>query len=396
MRLSAAFAILALVPAAGAADDLPSAARELARRTSVLLDGRVPSETWHNRSGLPDSELDRARREFHASLPGFETAPNGGTEIRLTLSENASQYLLIEEARAGDESQTWIVSWNRNGPAMSQPPALTLDRKLIWEQDDPILDLAVWDTGLLVLSPARLSLFERQGTQWSLRRELNLPGAHDWPRDPRARLRRTGSHIEIFLPGAACQGDTAPSLSLVCHPSSDPWVLDSGSRSLLLPYFTPGRNYFDGRVVLQEGNHRTVPPFSSAAALELNQNAQPGGTYWLLTLANGETQLFNAAWEPVASIPNWGSDIVTLNTCAAGPQGMPQILATRPGDNSQPDALQAFSIVNGAALPTSAPLPFAGPITALWPVSSTSALAVAFDAAARKYRAYAVTLSCGS
>jgi hypothetical protein len=384
--------LLLAIPAAPAAEDLPSAARELARRTAAFLGGRVPAENWRNRSSLPDSELDHARREFHAALPGPGLTVNSGSEIRLTLSENASQYLLIEEAHADEESQTWIVSWSRTTPSASPPPALTLDRKLVWEQDEPILDLAVWDTGLLVLSPSRLSFYERQGTQWSLRRELTLPLPPNWPRDPRARMRRTGSHLEIFLPGTACQGDTTPSLSLDCRPSSDPWVLDSGSRSLLLASFTPGRNYFDGRVVLQEGNRKTVPPFYSAAALELNQNAQPGGTSWLLALTDGQTQLFNPAWDPIASIPNWGSDLVTLVACSAGPQ----ILATKPGDNSQPDAVQTFSIVNGSALPASAPLPFAGAITALWPASPSSALAVEFDPTAHKYRAYAVTLSCGS
>jgi hypothetical protein len=389
MSRLAALALL-FTAAAPAADDLPSAARELARRTASFLGGRLPAETWRNRSGLPDSELDRARREFRAALPGPDLTPNSSSEIRLTLSENASQYLLIEEVRAGEESQTWIVSWSRTAPSASPPPALTLDRKLVWEQDEPILDLAMWDTGLLVLSPARLALYGRQGTQWSLLSQIALPLPQIWPRDPRARLRRTGSHLEIFLPGAACQGDTGASLSLDCHPSSDPWVLDSGNRSLLLAYFTPGRNYFDGRVVLQEGNRKTVPPFYSAAALEWNQNAQPGGASWLLALADGQTQLFNPAWDPIASLPNWGSDLVTLNTCAAGPQ----LLATRPGDSTQPDALQTFSIANGSALPASAPLPFAGPITALWPASPSSALAVAFDPAAHKYRAYAVTLSC--
>jgi hypothetical protein len=379
-------ALILLLPiAVQAADDLPSAARELARRTAAFLGGRVPVETWSNRSSLPDSDLDRARREFRAALSSPDLTPNGSSEIRLTLSENASQYLLIEEAHAGEESQTWIVSWSRATPSAPLPPALTLDRKLIWEQDEPILDLAVWDTGLLVLSPTRIVLYQRQGTQWSLLRQMALPLPQIWPRDPRARLRPTGSGLEIFLPGAACQGDTTLSHALDCRSSSDPWVLDSGSRSLLLAYFTPGRNYFDGRVVLQEGNRKSVPPFYSAAALE-----QPGGTSWLLTLTDGQTQLFNSAWDPVASIPNWGSDIASLNACGPGPQ----ILATRPGDSAQPDALQTFSIATGSALPASAPLPFAGSITALWPASPSAALAVAFDAAAHKYRAYAVTLSC--
>jgi hypothetical protein len=58
--------------------------------------------------------------------------------------------------------------------------------------------------------------------------------------------------------------------------------------------------------------------------------------------------------------------------------------------------LQTFSITNGTAIPASGALTFAGTITAFWPTSESAALAVAFDPAARKYRAYAVTLVCGS
>lgn len=380
--------LLAGPPVLQGAEDLSSAARELARKTSAFLGPRGSAMvSYRNRSSLPDSDLGRVRYEFEAALPpgsGF----GGANEIRLTLSENASQYLLIEEARKEEESQTWIAAWNRTAPAAAPLPGITLDRKLIWEQEEPILDLATWDAYLLVLSPTHLTLYQRQGTKWDQSHEVTLTLPHSWPRDPRGRLRRTASHIEVFLPGAACQGDAGPGLSLDCHPSSESWVLDSGSRSLLLATYAAERNYFDGRVVLQDGMRKTLPPFYSAAAAQ-----ETNGTLWLLALVDGQMEFFNpaAGIEALAgATPGWGSDIVAVSGACGGTQ----VLATRAVDATQPDTLEAFSVGNRAVVASSAPLPFAGAITALWPASPSAALAVSL--AGRKYQAYVVTLACGN
>ena len=54
------------------------------------------------------------------------------------------------------------------------------------------------------------------------------------------------------------------------------------------------------------------------------------------------------------------------------------MLVTRPGEPTEPDAIQAFAIVNGAAMPLTAAAVFPGPVTALWPSGGTAAaLAVA-------------------
>jgi hypothetical protein len=391
-----------LLPGLVAAQDLPSAARELAHKTAAFL-GTHGSlvVTYRNRSSLPDSELASVRREFAAALPpsasGFTSAREGVLEFRITLSENASQFLLVEEARKDEESQTWISAWNRTAPAALPVSGITLDRKLVWEQDDPILDLTSWDTGMLVLSPSHLTLYQRQGAQWTPTHQVALSLPQPSPRDPRGRLRRNGTRIEVFLPGAACQGDVTVAdpgqpLSLICRPGTDPWVLESGSRALLLAGFAADRNYFDGRVVLQDGSHKTVPPFYSAAAAE-----DAGGTLWLLARVDGQTQIVTltpAGTDSQAfALPAWGSDIVGVTgPCGGGAQ----VLASRPVDGAQPDALQAFLVGNRAALPASAPMPFEGAITALWPASPSAALAVVRDPADRKYRAYVVTLDCGS
>jgi hypothetical protein len=171
----------------------------------------------------------------------------------------------------------------------------------------------------------------------------------------------------------------------------DPWVLESGTRALLLANFATDRNYFDGKLVLQDGTRRTVPPFYSAAAID-----DPNGTTWLLALVDGSIELFHPASgteEQLTPGTPWGSDLASMSgACASGSQ----ILATRAVEDPQADALQAFSIANRTAHPSAAPLPVEGTIRALWPAGPSSALAVIFDPAAHKYRAYAVSFVCGS
>ena len=84
--------------------------------------------------------------------------------MRLTFSESQSAYLLVAEARKGDERQTLIESWKRTPATATTPTAsVTIERKLLWEQADPILDVAiVTPSGLRrVLSPSTI-IFEQR------------------------------------------------------------------------------------------------------------------------------------------------------------------------------------------------------------------------------------------
>jgi hypothetical protein len=380
-------AILFLFPGfSSAAEELPNAVRELARRTAAFLGARPSAKiSYSNVSSLADAELAGVRREFEASFS--EAGEGTPAEIRLTLSENQSQYLLIEEIRKGEDSRVWITGWNRPAAVAASGFGLTMDKKLVWEQEEPILDLTLWENFMLLLAPSRLTLYERQGDAWQARQTVPLTPPRPWPRDMRGRLRRTGDRIQAFLPGMECHGTAGGTLSAECRASGEPWVLESGSRAILLAEFAPERNYFDGRVVLQDGSRRTGAPFYAAASGE-----DVGGTLWLLSLLDGQTGILTANFEPVGSVPSWGSDIVGISApCAGGSQ----VLATRPGDGAEPDAIQAFTIVNRAPNPVAAPLAFAGPVTALWPATAATALAVASDPATGKYAAYLVTLDCG-
>jgi hypothetical protein len=352
--------------------------------------GELVSVAWRNQSSLASAEADRARAVFEAAFREAGGALGGtapAVEAHITVSENATDYLLVEEARKGDQRLVWLAGWRRADPPRAPGPAATLEKKLVWEQDEPILDAAFPGDFMLVLSPAKLAWFARQDGQWSPATTVALDVAKASPRDPRGRLRISGPGYQAYLPGWLCSGVWAPPVSVDCKPSEEPWVLESGSRAMLLANFAAGRNYFDGRVATQTGVRKSAPPFYSAAAVE-----ERGKPLWLLALADGRVRLFDASFEPAGEVDSWGSDIA--GTEARCPSGSP-VLATRPGDGSEADAVQAFTIANGAAAPLTAPVDLPGPVTALWVSGGTSALAVSKSLSTGKYAAYLLTVACG-
>jgi hypothetical protein len=205
----AAFAaLLFLTPRVSlAAEDLPGAAKELARKTVSFAGGRVAVGAYRNISSLPDSDLAQVRREFEAALTGGVTA---AVDVRITLSENASQYLLVEEARKGEDTQVWIAGWPRSSGGPVSGLGVTIDKKLLWEQDEPILDAAVLESSVLVLSPSQISLY----TQRQLQQAAPIAG-RAWPRDLRGRLRLNGGHLKC-----CCLVWSAPARSNRSFPST--------------------------------------------------------------------------------------------------------------------------------------------------------------------------------
>ena len=384
-------AILFLVPSVTtAADDLTGAVRELAHDTEVFAGkGASVSLIWRNFS-QQDSLAAQARIAFEAALndAGMEVgAVSGLLELRVTFSENDSQFLLVEEAAKGEDHQTWIAAWKRGEPGGAMPTGINLEKKLLWQQPGPILDIALVPSGMLILSPANITFYGRTGNQWQAQGTVPLFPAKPWPADPRGRLRLKGANFQALIPGMECDGATDP-FTAECHASEEPWVLESGSRALMLAEFASARNYFTGRITTQTGQPKTVAPFFSAASVE-----SQGRTWWLLAGLDGKTQVFDSDLDPTGgpAFP-WGSDIAgTGARCGGGSQ----VLVTRPGDQSQPDAVQALTMAGGAVTPLTEAVNFQGPVTALWPAGTNAITAVVRDLQTGSYSAYLVTVVCG-
>jgi len=368
-----------------AADDPGGAARELARKTAIFAGrGEPVSITWRNLSSLGPAEAAQARSAFEAALrdAGSRVSDSGAAvDARLTISENQSQYLLVEEALKGEERQVWIASWRRapaNGTA-----GVTLEKKLLWEQSDPVLDAVPNGNDLLILSQTTVLVRGERGSQTA-----SIPQLRPWPRDPRGHLRVTAAGFKINLPGVACNGSYEPALSVDCRATDEPWTLDAGTRGILLADFAPTRDYFDGRVVSPVGARKNLAAFYSAAATD--DQDRPS---WLFATIDGRTLLFDAALEPLGSVGPWGSDIAaSAARCASGTQ----VIASKPGDAREPDGLRAWSIVNRAAVALTPPVEMPGPVTALWSIGGPNAVAVVHDPGSGRYFVYLITVVCGA
>ncbi len=358
--------------------DMGSAARDLARSVAAAVGHDPVTLSVKNASTLRAAEVAEIRRAFESEL---KAAGQPAADVQLTISENLTQFLLVGEIHRGGERQVLFESWPRTpaagNPVADKPVRVTLEKKLLWEQDQPILDVAQPAGGVLILDGARVLLVrgdERQSAQ--------IPRTQPWPRDLRGRLSVSDTTFTAYLPGTICRGGTEPRLSLDCVDSQDPWLLAPGA----IARFAPERNLFQGHVDIQPGGVRDLPPFYSAA---------PAGDGWIFAGADGRAHFYTRSWEPAGAIEQWGSDIAAVATpCGA------HILATRGTRMAEPDAIQAFELdatapMGSAPNPAGPALEFSGPITALWSAGST-ATAVSRDLETGRYAAFSLAATCGS
>ena len=321
------------------AQDWSAPARELARKV-----GRpdVISVTVRNVSSLPETDAVAARRAIESEL--HARTRQEGSIVTVTLSENVQSYLWVAEVLRGAEREVVMVNVARPDTPTSKQP-LTVDKKLLWEQEKPILDTTTSGSLLIVLDTTGV-VFYREGQLVS-----SMPISIPPPRDPRGRLDVSGDAFRALLPGAVCAGTISPP-SMTCSESTGSGLV-------------AGRNYFAG-----------PPPYYSIAIL-------PEGR--IGAGVDGRARLADI------SISDWGSDIATIESgCGSGRQ----VLASKPTDASEPDAVQAYEVTGARVTAAGEPAQFPGPVTALWS-SGKQAVAVTRIPDTGRYAAYSLSISCG-
>jgi hypothetical protein len=309
-------------------------AGDLANRVHARLEpNRAVRVVTRNLSSLGPKEAAEAQRRIEQALTRDGAQPP--VEVRVTLSENLDGPLWVAEA-AG---HVVLI------PAPALPPAFTpvLEKKLLWRQEAPILDVAMLEGGaLLILGPTRVVRSDSP-------RPAALTGVRP-SRDPRGRLLLDQNRWTAYLPGVVCRGTLALD-SVECLAGDQPWPLGPGLAARL----EPGRNYF-----IRPG----APPFFSAAFYQ-------GG--WVFAGVDGHL-IHGLA----------GEDIATVRTSCGE-----RVLA------AQQNSLQAYEIAAGQAAPSGDPLVLAGSVTALWPLPDASSLAVIRHSRTGRYEAYRVAMACG-
>ncbi len=385
-------------------DTWTDAAHTLARDIATKTGPGAIALRFQNLSSLSAADAAQVRRSVEAELrtSGVEVVPSDRAvaEVDLTLSENARGYLWVADIHQGNAREVAMLTVPRAGASSGARPAaaMTVQKKLLWRQDEPILDVASIEdrggagAGILVLEPNRISLYRSLGGRWQLQQQQPLVTSSAWSRDRRGRvaLRPDQVTFDAWLPATVCAGTVQPSLSITCHGSDDPWPLQPGEPNAGSAFFGSSRNFFTGVLVAANGQHRNLPPFFSAAPVPNN-----GTTSWLFAGVDGRARwLPDSASTSTVELPDrWGSELASVSSSCGSRN---QVIVTSDGDFSEVDAVEALELVDRDFVAASAPLEFVGPVTALWSEpGGQSVTALVRNLQAGNYEAYALSIACG-
>ncbi|MCL5289196.1 MAG: hypothetical protein M1453_14525 [Acidobacteria bacterium] len=382
-------------------------AREFAKKVVALTGPRqTVALSVRNISSLSDSEVAAVRLALEAELRAaglrFAAKPDTAPELRVTLSENMQGLLWIAEIPRGDSREVAIAMLSLPKVATAAPTGTTqmfvVQSKLIWEQDDPILDFALLDRGipgagqrLLLLEPARVSLYQADQERFKFQQSVALPTNEKPARDPRGYLVLRDDYFLLTVAGNLCRGVVDQVLNVTCwnqgrdvpRPFSEElhWIELS---------IVPGRNFFRQRFKVQGSDEQREALFSSAAGW-----VEAGEPLRFDASLDGVARLYrlNANRAPAALFSGWGSQLTGISSDCGRRR---QLLVTRQGDWTALDAVQAFDVIGDQAIAVSSPLEFPGPVKELWPGTTfMSALAIVQNLKTSRYEAYILTLSCG-
>ena len=354
LRLWFCLIALALTPVPG--QTVAEAAGQLAARISSLLPPRpTASFEFQNISSLPAAESSAFRSALEDALKkagiAISAAGQPEAQVRISISENVQGPLLVAEVRSGDRRQTIFQQWDIAARAGTTRPRITLERKAVIEQAEPILDFAVLNSGseLLALGAGKLSMYRQADGKWTLSSSSAIPLSRPLPRDPRGRLLVERDTFRAFLPGASCQGIAQTPLVIACNPINEAWAFDASNRG-------PAVHWVNDRNYLEVAGSQTA--FYTAASLD-------NGARLVVAALDGRAR--DSSNEPLAGADAWGSDLAgPLQAC--GSKSI--LIAVRAGDNDSSDALQAYQLGPGAVEPASEPLALPGSVSALWDTGS--------------------------
>ncbi|MGH9709123.1 MAG: hypothetical protein ACRD37_01070 [Candidatus Acidiferrales bacterium] len=377
-----------------------AAARELARKVAASVNASIQGKltiapNFVNLSSLAPFEFQKASDAFHDEIEQQKNSSHAASSqeaeaasVRVTLAENLRGFLWIAQVTQGQSQQTFFVSVAREMEAQANQPSpfVTLQKQFLLSQPEPILDVALLAASppssapsLLVLQPDRVALFAQQNGAWQLQSEAPIAHATPWPRDIRGRLQQWANGEEAVLSGVICSITTGNPLSVSCKPGDAGWL------------FSPGflRSFPTLPAVAANGNTFTFPALGSQKFYSLAVIAPPGSSRasapLIATTLNGRALLFEGSATPVASFPDWGSDVAALSSAS---RTRWPLLVTRAGDWTVPDSIRAFDIIDRQEVPISSGIEFSGPVTSLWSAGEDTAVVVSRNLKTGMYEAY--------
>jgi hypothetical protein len=338
-------------------------------------------------------DVGRALADQLATLGARRADGAADSQLQVTISRGVNGYLLVAQINGTSVPPAMVVpvanTEHTPGPPVAAP---LLERRIVWQQTQPILDFARADadathTLWYLLEPERIEIYEfSDGAQ--ILHDAKTMGRAFASRDPRGRIIVTDPmHITTYLAGMQCDGTWSPTFSIQCRPiPGQQWPMEGVS----WPFESP-RNYFSGDMIFANSLDREFPAFYSAASPSPATGGQ-SDSLWIVAGIDGQAQLFDGEPEPVSTFTGWGSDIATLAP-ACGLEWV--VLASGTGDWTQPDHLQLYEIKGQRAVAASQPLQLPGPVLTLWPESDgKSARVVVRNLETGEYEASSVSIAC--
>lgn len=384
LRLSACFFFFSsifFIRAASPADPLEDATRALAREVASAIHGGIVSLAQQNLSALNGTEFSHLNEVFQEELQsrGVKISQNqAGVKVIFTVAASLNGYLGVAQIERGEISTAEMQPLGRAADSLSSdaPAGITLHKEFLFSQESPLVDVvfSVDRKSAYALGPEEVHLYALKGEQWESAGFERLPAHLPLSRDLRGFLFVGPDTDAAYLPGETCRG------SVVEHKG---WTCDVD------------REHMPVRSVSPESLIAKKAPWVSAARFEAD-----GAIQVILTGKDGLARLYSDGPEPVATIPDWGSELSSIKSgCDAGWQ----ILATGKNDWMSADSIRAFEIKDHAPKLVSQALAFNGPVIALHnPFSSNSAdtvdakdaVAIVHNLQTGRYEAFRLTVTC--
>ena len=393
-------------------------AATLAEQVAALLGPGQAQLTIRNLSTIPTEQIPALRRLLSQELKVHGVLTSGAESaniVRVTLSENARERLLVAEVVEGDESRVTMVRLDPGkAPQPQSAGGLTLRKHAIFTTSDQVLAALETPNGLVLIEPEEIVFLAKTSDGWREQKRVGIGQTRPITRDPRAMiyLSADAGGFEAFTAGEVCTGSfqhASPPAdwSVHCRESDDPWtivqppVMQTGTEAQaatqmnigvtpIKAFYNAARNYFTG--VINGSSGVDLPPFYVATQLVRSAATMPllaGGIDGKIqTLENGKLRT-------VTGTRDWGSDFAVLHAgCGTGMQ----VVASGSGAATS-DSLRAYELPAQEAIPASAALAMGGTVTASWtePEGKSVMAVVRMQAPvgqAEQYEVDRVTASC--
>jgi hypothetical protein len=380
----ALFFVLFFSPQPVHADTLEESTRLLARKVWASIHGYSVSLEFRNISSLGSAEFASVSTAFQEELQrrGVKIQGEGAAiTVIVSVTQNTTDYLGVVRIQRKEGVETVIETIGTvRGPAAPQLTfSYTLHRKLLFSQDNPIMDVVLNDDDerAEALGVGQIYGYELRDGQWLSKDTDHFPTRANGGRDLRGFLGYDIDFQTVHLPGEVCTTSVSVDGGWSCKTSSDPWRVRTVSDFALAG--------------------KKLGPWFSAAQFALGVKPEI-----VVTGQDGMARLYEEGAEPVAIFPDWGSEIASIKSgCGSGWQ----LLVTGKMDWTKNDEIRAVEIRQAHAQPVSASLEFPGPLIALHsprmrPVQDTdaneSAVAIIRNLQTGRYEAYLVTITCSN